>query len=427
MSRGDRRLAAIMFTDMVGYSALTQSNESLAMEVLAKHNELLRPLFKAFRGKEVKTIGDSFLIEFESALEATRCAFEVQSAVHAYNLTAEEGRRMLLRVGIHLGDIIHEGSDVFGDAVNIASRIEPLAEPGGICVSAQVRDQVSNKFDHPLLSLGEKVLKNISGPLVVYKVEMPWEGSESSANLDRRRLAVLPFISISPDPNDEYFADGLTEELITRVSLVKGLEVIARTSAMNYKRKEKNVSQIGKELKVGTVLEGSVRKAGNRIRVSAQLIDASTEGHLWAENYDRDLDDVFEVQSSVAENVAGVLKVKLLQVKGEGLASTPNLEAYTLYLKAMQLYHEGTESNYRDAIALFEKALAMDPAFVRAYAGLAHAWRGLASFESYVESNLKGEAAARRALELAPSSAEAHAAMATIDMALDRFDEGRQE
>ncbi|HXW94908.1 MAG TPA: tetratricopeptide repeat protein [Nitrososphaerales archaeon] len=429
MSQGERRLAAVMFTDMVGYTALTQSNESQALQVLDRHNRLLRPFFHKFHGREVKTIGDSFLVEFDSALDATDCAIEIQRYLHDYNLSSRDEWRITLRIGIHLGDVVRSGDDILGDAVNIASRIQPLADPEGICVSDQVWGQVRNKISQGLVKLAPQDLKNISFPVDVYRVVMPWEkqDTESPAQLDSKRIAVLPFVSLSPDPNDEYFADGLTEELITRVSLVKGLEVIARTSAMNYKKKEKNVSQIGKELKVGTVLEGSVRKAGNRIRVSAQLIDANTEGHMWAENYDRNLDDVFEVQSSVAENVAGALKVKLLQVKGDDFASTANPEAYTLYLKAMQLYHEGTESDYRDAIAWFEKALAKDPNFVRAYAGLAHAWRGVASFEDYVGSNMKGEAAARRALELAPGSAEAHAAMASIDMALDRFEEGRQE
>jgi len=405
-----------MFTDMVGYSALTQSNESLAMEVLAKHNELLRPLFKAFRGKEVKTIGDSFLIEFESALEATRCAFEVQSAVHAYNLTAEEGRRMLLRVGIHLGDIIHEGSDVFGDAVNIASRIEPLAEPGGICVSAQVRDQVSNKFDHPLLSLGEKVLKNISGPLVVYKVEMPWEGSESSANLDRRRLAVLPFISISPDPNDEYFADGLTEELIGRLSLLRGVEVIARTSVMSFKKQEKTASQIGHDLHVGTLLEGSVRKAGNRIRVTAQLIDVGSEGHLWMENYDRSLEDIFAVQTEVAERVASSLELKLTEENKRMIQRETNAspEAHALYLKGRYYWNQRNKEAVTKAIEYFKLAVDQDPDFAEGYSGLAMCYLvlGRNQLADPIEAFPKAKEYTKRALELDPDLAEAHACLA---------------
>ena len=296
-------------------------------------------------------------------------------------------------------------------------------------MTRQVYDHVSNKFELPLASLGPKVLKNVTEPIEVFKVTMPWEQGESSATspLDPKRIAILPFVSMSPDPNDEYFADGLTEELITQVSLVKGLEVIARTSVMNYKKKEKNVSQIGRELKVGTLLEGSARKAGNRIRVSAQLINANTEGHLWAESYDRNLEDIFEVQSSVAENVAGALKLKLLDEDRERVESTADMEAYTMYLRAMQLFHELTPTSCREAISLFEGGVSRDPKFVRAYAGLAHAWYQMSSWADFTVSVNRAEAAARKALELGPESAEAHSAMGAIHSAMDRFDESHLE
>jgi adenylate cyclase len=317
------------------------------------------------------------------------------------------------------------------DAVNIASRIYPLADAGGICVSRQVYDQVRNKFEFPLASQGVKELKNVTEPVEVFKVTMPWEREESSATspLDPKRIAVLPFVSMSPDTNDEYFADGLTEELITRISLVRGLEVIARTSAMNYKKKEKNASQIGRELKVGTLLEGSVRKAGNRIRVSAQLINANTEGHLWAETYDRNLEDIFEVQSSVAENVAGALKLRLLDEDKERVESTGNIEAYAMYLRAMQLIHEDNEASCRESIALFEEAISKDPTFVRAYAGLSLAWYQMAvlNWADFIVSVNRAEAAARKAVELGPASAEAHAAMARVHVALDKFGESLLE
>jgi TolB-like protein/tetratricopeptide (TPR) repeat protein len=258
---------------------------------------------------------------------------------------------------------------------------------------------------------------------------MPWrkESVESATKLDARRIAVLPFVSMSPDPNDEYFADGLTEELITRLSLLRGLEVIARTSAMNYKREKKSVSQIGKELKVGTLLEGSVRKAGNRIRVSAQLIDANTESHLWADSYDRDLQDIFEVQSSVAENVARALKLRLLDDDRQKVESTADMQAYTMYLRGTQLSREASPASNREAIALFERAILKDPRFAPAHAQLALAWVRERWYEDWAYCVSRAEAAARKALELEPESAEAHAAMASVHGVQDRFEELRLE
>ena len=417
-----------MFTDMVGYTALTQSDEAQAMEVVERHNRLLRPFFPRFHGREIKTIGDSFLVEFGSALDAVRCAVEIQSFLHDYNASSRDEWKIRLRIGVHLGDVTEKGGDILGDAVNIASRIEPLAEAEGVCLSDQVFGQVENKVQNTLVKLGPRALKNVRLPVDTYKVVMPWEEQVSyEERFSEKRVAVLPFVSLSPDPNDEYFADGLTEELITRISLVEGLEVIARTSAMNYKKEKKNASQIGRELKVGTLLEGSVRKAGNRIRVSAQLINANTEGHLWAENYDRDLDDVFEVQTLVAQNVAGALKLKLLGGEEGRLEQPGDLEAYTIYLRATQLSHEGNEESLREAVSLFQKAVSRNPSFVRAHAGLAMAQRMMSRFGDYTSTVAKAEASARRALELGPEFAESHAAMAHVHMALDRFEEARHE
>jgi len=427
LPEGERRLAAIMFTDMVSYTALGQRDESLALALVEEQRKVIRPILARHNGREVKTIGDAFLVEFPNAVDAVRCGYDIQRVIREYNLSLASSRRMYLRIGIHLGEVVESQGDISGDAVNVASRIEPLAEEGGVCLTRQVYDHVQNKLDIPLTSLGPRSLKNVSMPVELYKMEMPWEKAnvERVSPLDPKRIVVLPFVSMSPDPNDEYFADGLTEELITKVSSVKGLEVIARTSAMNYKKEKKNASQIGKELNVGTLLEGSVRKAGNRIRVSAQLINANTEGHLWAENYDKNLDDIFDVQSSVAENVAGALKLRLLNQDEE--KSTANLDAYTLYLRGMQLYHEGAEANLREAVALFEEALSKDPTFVRAYAGLAHAWRLLASHGDYTASLDRAEAAALKALELGPESAEAHGAMAAVCMGKDSFERARYE
>ncbi len=287
MVSGERRLAAIMFTDIVGYTSLSQRNEALALQLLERHQALLRPIFPKHGGREVKTIGDAFMIQFDSALAAVECAVEMQEAVHNHSRPASD--TLAMKVGIHVGDVVQSGQDVYGDAVNIASRIEPLAKGGEVCISEQVFDQVRNKVPFKLIKLAPHQLKNVAIPIDVYRVELPWEAQAMSmraANLPADRIAVLPFVSMSLDQQDEFFADGLTEELIGSLALVKGLKVIARTSVMNYKNEKKNVSEIGRELGVGTVVEGSVRKAGNRIRVAVQVIDVNTEEHLWAEKYD---------------------------------------------------------------------------------------------------------------------------------------------
>jgi adenylate cyclase len=303
-----------MFTDMAGYTALGQENEHASLELLEGHRQLLRPLFSKHAGREIKTMGDAFLVEFHSALEATLCAIDIQSTVHSRNL--ERGEKLQVRVGIHVGDVVHQGNDVLGDAVNIASRIEPLAMPGGICLSEQVHDQIRNKVPYQLIKIQAGPLKNVRERFDVYKVVLPWDrsdaGAETSPRLDRRRVAVLPFVNISPDPADEYFADGMTEELISTMSRIRGLSVIARASVMGYKGGQKKISDVAKELEVGTVLEGSIRKAGNRLRITVQLIDSQTSDHRWAESYDRELRDVFAVQSEISKTVAEALEVQFM-------------------------------------------------------------------------------------------------------------------
>jgi adenylate cyclase len=428
MSGPDRRLAAIMFTDIVGYTRMAQANESQALALLEEHRKLLRPLFPAHGGTEVKTMGDAFLVEFRSALEAVLCAVEIQKKIAERNSEAPALKRLDVRVGIHLGDVVHGSGDVYGDAVNVASRIEPLAEPGEICISQKVYDHVRNKTELDITRMGQIELKNVELPLGVYKVSMTRTGEgRQERSAARERLAVLPFVNISPDPNDEYFADGLTEELISKLSEVKGLKVIARTSVMNYKKKEKNVSEIGKELGVGTVIEGSIRKAGNKIRVTVQLIDSRTEEHLWASSYDKELDDIFAIQSDVATKVAESVSKGFFS--GDKKGETRDVEAYTLYLKAMQLHHEGSEPALREAVTLFEKAIAKDRGFARAYAGLSSTFQALAAngYEDFGVITSRAEPAARKALELDPDLAEAHSTMSGIGNFLDRFDEAIKE
>jgi TolB-like protein/Tfp pilus assembly protein PilF len=419
MGGEQRRLAAVMFTDVVGYSSLTQKNERLALELLEEHRKIVRPIVARHNGHEIKTMGDAFLIEFESALEATQCAIDIQKTLHDHNQHATVERRLHLRIGIHLGDVLQRQSDVLGDAVNIASRIEPLAEADGICISQQVYDQIRNKIDCLIEDLGPHQLKNIEYPIGVYRILPLRENSETTRiSLDKKRIAVLPFVNISPDPNDAYFADGLTEELIARLSTISGFKVIARTSIMRFRGTTKSVGEIGKELKSGTVLEGSVRKAANRLRVTAQLIDATTEEHLWVQNYDRQLEDVFAIQTELAQNVSDALETQLPREERRRIEKKPtgDISAYTFYLKGRYYWNERSRDALEKAIKYFEEAIVRDSAFALAYAGLADSYIVLADHGHLPPSDgyAKAKNAAKKALELDETLAEAHTSLGQI-------------
>ncbi|MCI4350734.1 MAG: tetratricopeptide repeat protein [Thermoplasmata archaeon] len=429
---GPRRLAAIMFTDIVGFTALAQANESEAMRLLERHHEILRPFFARFRGREVKTIGDSFLVEFESALEATTCAIEIQRSLRSDPATSEPDR-LQLRIGVHLGDVIESDGDVLGDAVNIASRIEPLSVPGGVCISAQVFDQVQNKLDVAFEALVGPELKNVRVPITVYRVVFPAASARVAADPATPepvpRLAVLPFANMSPNANDDYFADGLTDEIITELSHIPNLRVIARTSVMRYKSAAKGVREIGAELRVGNVLEGSVRKSGNRIRITVQLIDAASEEHLWAERFDRELEDIFAIQSDIAENVAQALDLRLRAPVSTRRRTHPNVEAYTLYLRGRSLWNRRTVPDVREAMRRFQEAVEVDPEFSLAHSGVADCYSILLdrSALAEVEAVPKGRAAALRALELDPRLAEAHASLGAVLAQAGEFRESERE
>lgn len=414
-----------MYTDMVGYTALGQRNESLSLALVDEQRKLIRPILNRHSGREVKTMGDAFLVEFPSALDAVRCAYDVQRAVREFNISLPEERRVHLRVGIHLGDVVESAGDISGDAVNVASRIEPLSEDGGVCLTRQVYDHVHNKFDLPLESMGVKSLKNVSTPIEIYKMVMPWnEGKEMSrAPPDEKRIAVLPFTNISRDPADEYFADGVTEELISTISGIGGLQVISRTSVMGYKGTSKKLPEIGRELMVGSVLEGSVRKADAQVRVTVQLIDVNSDRHLWAQSYDRELKNIFALQSDIAEKVAETLKVKLLsgEAKQLGKTQTTNTEAYTLYLKGRQLQNEMTDSSLRQALEMFNQAIKLDPSFARAHVAMGECYGhlGIRSYISFDESVAGMKSAVKRALELDENLAEGHYLLSWVAWAED--------
>jgi adenylate cyclase len=414
-----RRLSAIMFTDMVGSTAAAQADESRALKLRDEQAELVRPLFTAHHGREIKSMGDGFLAEFDSALRAVQCAIDIQQHLHERN--SQSGvARIELRIGIHLGDVEQRQSDIFGDAVNIASRIEPLASPGGVCVSGEVFSQIRNKIPNPLEKLPPKALKGLQVSIDIYRVVLPWNDRAPPPGPEGpSRLAVLPFANMSPDPADMFFADGLTEELITVLSQVRDLRVIARTSVMQYKTTTKTVAQIGPELGVSSVLEGSVRRAGNRLRITAQLIEVGSDEHLWAKSFDRELDDVFAIQSEIAKQVADALQIELGKSEAARLESRPTVRAdsYLAYLKGRTLQQDPSRASLEAAKVQFELALTLDPNNAAAHAGLATTvrkfgiWFADGSERSWMEQVRRSVA---RAIELDPNLAEAHYSLALI-------------
>src|SRR5437667_4800063 len=333
-----------------------------------------------------------------------------------FNEQRMRNERVLLRIGIHVGDVVHSGGDILGDAVNVAARLQPLAAAGGICVTRQVVDQVQGRVKYKMNRLGVRELKNIRHPVELFTVEVPKGLTESEEpSLDPRRIAILPFANLSADPNDRYFADGMTEELISTVSRIGELSVISRTSVMRYKDTIMPIGDIGRELSAGSLLEGSVRKAGNKVRITTQLIDAKNDKHLWAQSYDRDLTDIFAIQGDIAEQVAGALKVKLLSKEKEALEQKPtgSPESYSLYLKGRYFWNERTRESVKKASRYFEEAVRLDPNFALAYSGLADCYliqedRGWAS---HSEAGPLAKRHAEKALELKGDLAEAHASL----------------
>jgi TolB-like protein/Flp pilus assembly protein TadD len=424
-----------MFTDMVGFSALAQRNEALALQLLDEHFSLLRPLITTHAGREIKTIGDSFMLEFASPVQALRCAVAMQKTLSIHNAAAPADRRITIRIGIHLGDVEHRAGDVFGDGVNIAARLEPLAEPGGICLSQQIFDHVHNKADVSLVSIGRPDLKNIEAQIEVYRVVLPWqvgvrgvrsgaaEPVSPAAALDRRSIAVLPLMNLSPDPENEYFSDGLTEDILTQLSKIRRLKVISRTSVMQYKKTAKNLRDIGRELGVATILEGSVRKAANKVRISVQLIDAASDEHLWAETYDRELADIFAIQSDVARQITDALKAQVSPEERVRIEHRPtgDLEAYQAYLKGLFLWNQRRDESVTAGIAQFTRAIALDPGYAPAHVGLADSYIVRGNFGTYRPREIypAAKAAALKALELDEMLGEAHASLAQVHFNYD--------
>jgi adenylate cyclase len=379
MSEGrvERRLAAILAVDVAGYSRLMGEDEEGTLAALrAVRRELGDPKIAQHRGRIVKTTGDGLLVEFASVVDAVRCAVELQREMIARNAAIPAQRRIEFRMGINLGDVIIEDGDIFGDGVNIAARLEALAEPGGICLSAAAHEQVRDRLDLAFDDLGEQQVKNITRPVRTYAVAL---GAPSRAALpvgaplplpDKPSLAVLPFENMTGDAEQEYFVDGMVDEITTAIARLPWLFVIARNSAFTYKGKPVDVRQVAQELGVRYVLEGSVRKAGNRVRITGQLVDATTGTHIWADRFDGALDDIFELQDQVASNVAGAIGPKLRQSEIERASRKPaaNLTAYDLYLRALAQSYRYTEEGLAEAVVFARQALAIDPTYAPAAA-----------------------------------------------------------
>ena len=410
-----------MFTDMVGSTASAQADEAAALALRDEQERLLRPLFLDHHGREVKSLGDGFLVEFDSALRAVECAIDVQERLAERN--ARPGALLLqLRIGVHLGDVEQRGSDIVGDAVNVASRINSVAEPGGVCVSGAVQEQVRNKIPRAMERLPATPLKGVEAPMELYRVVVPRAGQETRpARRDGAGIAVLPFANISPDPNDAYFADGLTEELISVLSQLGGIRVISRTSVMQYRATTKSATQIGSELGAASILEGSVRKAGDRLRITVQLIEASSDRHLWAKSYDRRLDDVFAVQTEIASQVAAGLKVELRWAGAGAVGARPpvHTDSYLAYMKGRTLLHGYDQPSIEGARREFTRALALDPSNAPAHAGLADALRIRGWWEESDPGgpwDVESRRLLERARELDPNLPEVHASLGLVHL-----------
>src|SRR5260221_703033 len=378
-----RKLTAIFAADLEGYSRLMEIDEVGTLRTLTAYREIIDALIARDRGRIFNTAGDSVLAEFPSVVDAVQCAVDVQQAITEQNAKRLPEQQRRYRIGVHVGDVLVKGDNLFGDGVNIAARLETLAEPGGICVSGAVRDYVGKKLPIAFTNYGEQAVKNISGPVRAYRVG---SNATTSPDLlerpalplpDKPSIAVLPFTNMSGDPEQEYFSDGVVEDIITALSRVRWLFVIARNSSFTYKGRAVDIKQVGRELGVRYVLEGSVRRATNRMRITGQLIDASSGAHLWADRFDGGLVDVFDLQDQVAASVVGAIAPKLEQAEIERAKRKPteSLDAYDYYLRGIASFHavfHGTKEAVSEALRLFYRAIELDPDFASAY-GMA-AW-----------------------------------------------------
>ena len=424
----ERRLAALLSADVVGYSRLMAADEVATLRAVTACREQLSDLVRGHEGRVVDAPGDNLLAEFPAASRAAECAVAIQRAMAERNAPLAEAQRMLLRIGLHLGEVLVEGERLYGDGVNVAARLEALAPPGGLACSQALRDELRGRVELRLEDAGERELKNIARPVRVFLAAVaPAPDARPSLPGARPSIVVLPFANMSRDPEQEYFADGMSEELITALSKLSGLLVIARTSAFSYKGRSVRVDEIARELRVRYVLEGSVRHAGGRVRVTAQLIDAQGGHHLWAERYDRGLEDVFAVQDELTAEIVNALRVELGQEARQGSVPTRSVEAYDLYLRGTELLWRVDRDSVRRAREFFERALELDPRFALALGELARSWAleyGLHSPPDGKSALARAEGLVRQALALDSSQARLHACLSYICWFSGKVEEG---
>ncbi|MER8727437.1 adenylate/guanylate cyclase domain-containing protein [Mesorhizobium sp. M0410] len=421
----EQRLAAILAADMAGYSRLMEADESGTLARLRTHRiELVDPAIAKNKGRIIKTTGDGMLVEFQSVTDAVKCAVEIQQRMKRRNSDVPQERRIEFRIGINLGDIIFDDEDIFGDGVNIASRIEQLADVGGICVTAAVATQIADRLEIAMEDLGEKTLKNISRPVRLYRIGLDspvLPEVEVKRSISKPSIVVLPFTNMSGDPEQEFFADGLTEDIITELSRHHELFVISRNSSFVYKNRAVNVREVAEKLDVQYLVEGSVRKIGERVRVTVQLIDTANDAHIWADKYDRKLVDIFAIQDEVTAAIAATLpgRVEAAQRDQLARAKPANMAAYECVLAAKVLHHRSTIADNERARTLIERAVALDPDYAHA-----HAWRACILGQAWVHNWCEDRdavwnnimAALDRALALDNNDADVHRILAAVNV-----------
>jgi adenylate cyclase len=431
----ERKLVAILAADVVGYSRLMEVDETGTLARLKTHRlELVDPAIAKNRGRIIKSTGDGLLVEFHSVVDAVQCAIEIQQRMARRNADVSAARAIQFRIGINIGDVIVEGDDIFGDGVNVAARLEGLAEPGAICVSAAVRDQVGDRLDITFEDLGEQSVKNIARPIRVYTVAASRQGgagSDASAGVGKTgtkpSIAVLPFVNMSGDPEQEFFADGLTEDIITELSRFRALLVISRNSVFVHKGKAVKVQDVAREFGVDYVVEGSVRKAGDRVRVTVQLIDAATDTHVWAERYDRQLQDIFAIQDEVTSAVVATLSGRVEAATHERAKHKPtdNMAAYECLLTGKILHHRSSRQANIEALHMLNRAIKLDPKYAHAHAWKAcvigQSWRsGWSADEDSAVKQIREEL--EIALSLDDNDPDVHRILAALNLNFNNHD-----
>jgi len=432
-----RKLTTILSADVVGYSRLMEDNEEATIQTLNTYRDSITTLIEQHRGRVVDMTGDNLMAEFASVVDAVKCAVETQKEIGKRNVDLPEKRRMLFRIGVNLGDIVEEDDRIYGDGVNVASRIEGLAEPGGVCLSKSAYDQIKKKLDFGFEYMGEHPVKNISEPVSVYKVLVDSERSrplvEEKLELpDKPSIAVLPFVNMSRDPDQEYFSDGLTEQIINGLCKVKDLFVIARNSSFAYKGKSLHVQQVAKELGVRYILEGSVQKAADRVRITAQLIDTTTGYHLWSENYDRDLSDIFALQDEITLKIMNAMQIKLTWGEQARLweGQTTSIQAFDKWMRGLDCWFRYNEKDNKQARHFFKEAINIDKSYVLGYVSLGYTYLMDLAFgwsKSPIESFEHAEKNVEKALALSDSDFMAHCLLGMIYLYKRQHEEAIKE